>query len=241
MFSSELTNFLKSVSKISNSIILRSPVTYGKSEVNDISFSFNLTSVSEDENDTFDGDIGLFNLNGFLNVLGLFGENSDDRDVVIENNCINISNEHSKARYLMTAPQLLSAFEFKPEQMDIVDSKPSVAEFVLTQDDIKKLRSASAALDELKFIEFKGEDGVEISLSSVGKFNASSNTYTLKKTCDTHKNFDILISLETFMRIPLHDYTVCVKYNEARDEFRILMKSNNVKSFRLQVTVKPKQ
>ena len=92
MFSTELTNFLKSVSKISNSIILRSPVTYGKSEVNDISFSFNLTSVSEDENDTFDGDIGLFNLNGFLNVLGLFGENSDDRDVVIENNCINISN-----------------------------------------------------------------------------------------------------------------------------------------------------
>ena len=83
----------------------------------------------------------------------------------------------------MTAPQLLSAFEFKPEQMDIVDSKPSVAEFVLTQDDIKKLRSASAALDELKFIEFKGEDGVEISLSSVGKFNASSNTYTLKKSC----------------------------------------------------------
>lgn len=238
MFSTELINFLKSVSKISNSIILRSPETYGKSEVNDISFKFNVKDVGNEKDDFGDTEVGLFDLSGFLNVVCLFGEDSDDRDITIEDNCIKISNEESKATYIMTEPQLLTAFDVNPNQIEIVDSKLTVAEFVMHADDIKKIRSASTAFKELEYVEFKGEDCVEMSLTSSGKFNSTSNSFTIKKACEPSKNFDLMLSLETFTKLPIHDYNVSIKYNEERNDFRILLKSITVQGFKAQVSVK---
>ena len=138
----------------------------------------------------------------------------------------------------MTEPQLLTAFDVNPEQIEIVDSKPSVAEFVMTAEDIRKIRSASTAFKELDFVEIKAEDCVELSLTSSGKFNATSNSFTIKKACNPSKNFDILMSLETFMKLPMHDYNVNIKYNEARNDYRILLKSITVQGFKAQVSVK---
>ena len=82
MFSSNLINFLKSVSKISNSIILRSPDTYGKSEINDISFKFSVKDVGDENDDFGSSEVGLFDLSGFLNVICLFGETRKRKVIV---------------------------------------------------------------------------------------------------------------------------------------------------------------
>lgn len=238
MFSNNLTSFLRDISKISNSVILRTPETYGKSETNDVHFKFDVAKAGCESDAFGETQIGLFDLSGFLNVLNLFGNNADERDVEVANNCINISNEDSKAVYIMTEPQLLAPFDVDPNQIEKVDEKPTVAEFIMTASDIKKLRAGATAFKELDCIEFKAEDNVEISLSSSGKFAKSSNSYTIKKPCEPSKNFDIIVALETFMKLPLHDYTIYVKYNEARNDYRILLKSITVAGFKMQISVK---
>ena len=238
MFSNELVNFLKSISKLSNSVILKSPVTTGKSESKDVTFKFDVQQVGNHPEDDFgDTQIGLFDLSAFLNVIGLFGDASN-REVEFENSTIKIFNESNKANYIMTEPEILSNYVADLDQINKVASFPTVAEFSLTVDDIKKLRTSSIAFKNLELIQISSENEIEISLVSAGKFNKMSNSFTIKKTCNPDKVFNIKMGLETFMRLPLHDYTVNIKYNESRDAYRIMLNSQTVNGFVIQVAVK---
>lgn len=238
MFSNELVNFLKSLSKLSNSVILKSPITTGKSEANDVAFKFDVQKVGNHPEDDFgDIQIGLFDLSAFLNVLGLFGDASN-REVEIENSNIKIFNDVSKANYIMTEPEILSNYVADPAQIDKSMQFPTIAEFSLSVDDIKRLRTSSVAFKDLDLIRISAEDEIEISLTTSGKFTKTSNSYTIRKSCQPQKIFNVKLGLETFMRLPMHDYTVQIKYNETRNAYRILLLSKTVEGFVMQVSVK---
>lgn len=232
MFNRESVDFLKVMNKITNSMVLNYPITTGRTESADIAYKFDLSKY---DTDGFENPIGIYDLSTFLNIFGLCDEN---RNVDIDNNSITVSDSTTSVKFLTSATSVLSPYEFKQEQFDKTNEFPSVLEMNLTAEDIRKLKSASATFKELDTAVISCDDSVELSLTQIGKFKKSSNSFRIKKTEESTKKFNIGISLETLSKIPQVDYTLIVKYNESRDAYRIILKTDKIEGLSLVISVK---
>lgn len=232
MFNRESVDFLKVMNKITNSMVLNYPITTGRTESADIAYKFDLSKY---DTDGFENPIGIYDLSTFLNIFGLCDE---DRDVNIDNNSITVSDKTTSVKFLTSATSVLSAYEFKQEQFDKTNEFPSVLEMSLSAEDIRKLKSASATFRELDTAVISCDDSVELSLTQIGKFKKSSNSFRIKKTEESTKKFNVGISLETLSKIPQVDYTLIVKYNESRDAYRIILKTDKIEGLSLVISVK---
>lgn len=232
MFNRESVDFLKVMNKITNSMVLTYPITTGRTESADIAYKFDLSKY---DTDGFENPIGIYDLSTFLNIFGLCDES---RDVNIDNNSITVSDSTTSVKFLTSATSVLSAYEFKQEQFDKTNEFPSVLEMNLTADDIRKLKSASATFKELDTAVISCDDTVELSLTQIGKFKKSSNSFRIKKNEESNKKFNVGISLETLSKIPQVDYTLIVKYNESRDAYRIILKTDKIEGLSLVISVK---
>lgn len=232
MFNRESVDFLKVMNKITNSMVLTYPITTGRTESADIAYKFDLSKY---DTDGFENPIGIYDLSTFLNIFGLCDET---RDVNIDNNSITVSDSTTSVKFLTSATSVLSPYEFKQEQFDKTNEFPSVLEMNLTAEDIRKLKSASATFRELDTAVISCDDSVELSLTQIGKFKKSSNSFRIKKTEESAKKFNIGISLETLSKIPQVDYTLIVKYNESRDAYRIILKTDKIEGLSLVISVK---
>lgn len=230
MFNSKFVDFLKTFNKISNGVILEYPVTVGKTDCSDVGFKFD---ISQFDDSGFSEKIGLIDLSSFLNIFNLV----DDPEIGYKDGVITTKGDGCNVSYITSAIDIISQFEFSPKQFEVMDSKPSVAEFPLTANDIKKLKSAASSFKELNAITIKGDESISISLTQVGKFSQSSNSFEIVKgDFSSEKNFSKDISIETFGKIPVIDYTVKVKYNEAKDAYRFLFVADNIPGFELFVS-----
>ena len=232
MFNRESVDFLKVMNKITNSMVLTYPITTGRTESADIAYKFDLSKY---DTDGFENPIGIYDLSTFLNIFGLCDES---RDVNIDNNSITVSDSTTSVKFLTSATSVLSAYEFKQEQFDKTNEFPSVLEMNLTADDIRKLKSASATFKELDTAVISCDESVELSLTQIGKFKKSSNSFRIKKNEESAKKFNVGISLETLSKIPQVDYTLIVKYNESRDAYRIILKTDKIEGLSLVISVK---
>lgn len=232
MFNRESVDFLKVMNKITNSMVLNYPITTGRTESADIAYKFDLSKY---DTDGFENPIGIYDLSTFLNIFGLCDE---DREVNIDNNSITVSDSTTSVKFLTSATSVLSPYEFKQEQFDKTNEFPSVLEMNLTAEDIRKLKSASATFKELDTAVISCDDSVELSLTQIGKFKKSSNSFRIKKTEESTKKFNVGISLETLSKIPQVDYTLIVKYNESRDAYRIILKTDKIEGLSLVISVK---
>lgn len=232
MFNRESVDFLKVMNKITNSMVLTYPITTGRTESADIAYKFDLSKY---DTDGFENPIGIYDLSTFLNIFGLCDES---RDVNIDNNSITVSDSTTSVKFLTSATSVLSAYEFKQEQFDKTNEFPSVLEMNLTAEDIRKLKSASATFKELDTAVISCDESVELSLTQIGKFKKSSNSFRIKKTEESTKKFNIGIPLETLSKIPQVDYTLIVKYNESRDAYRIILKTDKIEGLSLVISVK---
>lgn len=232
MFNRESVDFLKVMNKITNSMVLNYPITTGRTESADIAYKFDLSKY---DTDGFENPIGIYDLSTFLNIFGLCDE---DREVNIDNNSITVSDKTTSVKFLTSATSVLSPYEFKQEQFDKTNEFPSVLEMNLTAEDIRKLKSASATFKELDTAVISCDESVELSLTQIGKFNKSSNSFRIKKNEESTKKFNVGISLETLSKIPQVDYTLIVKYNESRDAYRIILKTDKIDGLSLVISVK---
>lgn len=223
MFNKESIDFLKTMSHISNSMVLNYPVTSGKTESADVAYKFDLSKF---DTDGFEGQIGIFNLSAFLNIFSLC---SDDRTVSINDNIITVSDDTTSVNYLTSATSILSQYEYGKEQFEKLLTFPSVLEMELTSEDLRKLKSASSALGELDTAVISASDeGVELSLTQIGKFKQSSNSFKIKKNASASKMFNIGIMLETLSKIPQANYKMVVKYNESKDAYRVILSTETL-------------
>lgn len=227
MFNTKFVDFLKTFNKISNGVILEYPVTAGKTDCSDIAFKFDVSLFDENG---FDTKIGFVDLSSFLNVFTLVSE----PEVSFADGVVTASDDECTVKYFTSAVELLTQqYSFPAKQFDAAKSKPCVAEIPLTSSDIKKVKGASSSFKELNAVSIKGDESVTITLSQIGKFNQSSNSFSIKKAVETKKNFELAVSLETFSKIPVIDYTVKVIYNEEKDKFRLLFVADNIPGFEM--------
>jgi hypothetical protein len=233
MFNKDVLNVLSQVNGITNSIILKFPVTVAVSESQDMMVLMNIENLDSEE---FEPVPLKDSLSDFLNLFRLF---PDERSVQIIDNTINISNASTSSSFIMDNIVLMDAYDKNPEQFTKTEEVPSVSTFDISVDDIKSLKSATGVFKDLSEIIFTSQDGdMKISLGATNKFNAKSNTFSVTKSANTSKEFEVKIPVDNFKMIPVSDYTVDVKYNSARDSYRILMTNKTLEGFKVLMSVK---
>lgn len=232
MFNNGVITILKEVNKITNSAILRYPVSILNSPSADMLVHINLQNLDPQDFP----EIGVYNLSEFLNIFNLIDE---EREVNINNGIIFIKDNAVSAEYISDKITLLSEYDKQVSIFDTTDSVPTVAEFKLMADEIKKIKQASKVFSDLEEVQFLSQDDeMHISLSASNRFNAKSNKFNLTKEADTSKEFDIRIPVDNFDKLPLSEYTVYIKYNATRNAYRILLKSTEISDFKILMTVK---
>lgn len=219
---------LKEINKITDSVILKYPITIAASESNDIKVMVNLGNLDEN---AFP-DIGLLNsLKSYLSLYDLF---TDERKVTYENDTINITDGDLSSSFISSSLLLMDAFNIDSEQFDKVSAAPSILEFTLTIDDINKLNKAAGTFKDLNEIIITSIDSEScISLGAIGKFNAKNNSFKIKKSEKSSKDFTIRIAMDNFERLPVTEYNVKIKYNAAKDSYRLLLESNKIQDFKI--------
>lgn len=233
MFNKNVIDVLSQVNGITNSVILKYPTTVVVSESQDMMLQIDISSLDGDQFP----DLGLKDsLTEFLNLFKLF---ADDRSVEIEGSTVNVSAGSSASCYITDNIALMDAYNKDPEQFAKTEAVPSVASFDLGVEDIKNIKSATGVFKDLSEVIFQSQDGdMKVSLGATNKFNAKSNTYSVTKNANTSKEFEVKIPVENFKMLPVSEYNVEVKYNSARDSYRILMLNKSLEGFKILLSVK---
>lgn len=237
MLNRQTLDFLKIIGKFTDVTILRYPVTCGISEDKDIVYS---VDISKFDTDGFDTVLGIHKLNSFLNMFNLFGDNPCE--IEVDNKSITVKDPDTSVRYLLAVPEAIASYDAQESQFDLTANIPSVLEFDLTMDIIKKLKAGASSFSELNTVLFEGGDNPNISLvQTESREGMSSNTIKINIHEEAKKNFKTGISIITLGRLPLGNYRVSVKYNEAKDKYRIYLESKDIEGFRIILPVLAKK
>jgi len=227
MFNKNVIDVLTQVNGIAESVILKYPVTVAATEAHDVLVQFDISAI---DGDAFE-DLGIINLGEFLNTFRLFPDNTECS--LIENT-INISDGDTSLSYIVDNIALMEAYDLNTDNFERTESVPSVAQFDLSKNDIKKIKDASGVFKDLTDVIFTSQDGdITMSLGATGKYNAKSNKFSIVKQAQTNKEFEVKIPVENFKKLPMTEYTVDVKYNSERDSYRLLMTTTNVAKFKI--------
>lgn len=209
---------LKEIGSITNSVILRYPETVAISDSKDVLMRINFAGLEEEE---FPEIPLMESLSSFTALLNLF---TDEREVTFKGSEVFVTEGSLKSSFITDNVLLMDDFDKDPTQFTKTREVPNVADFNLTIEDIKTIRQASGVFKQLDDIIISCVDGdVSVSLGATSKFNARSNTFSKVYEGTGTKDFSIAIPVDNFKSIPLSEYKFMVKYNSARDAYRVLL------------------
>lgn len=233
MLNKNVINVLQQINGMTNSVILKYPETVAVADSQDMLM---LVDISALDTDVFP-DIGLKDsLSDLLNLVKLF---PDERNITIDSNTINITSNDTSSSYIMDNIALMDAQNKDIGIFTKTEQVPTVGEFDLSAEDIKKIKSGAGVFKDLSEVIFCSQDGdIKVSLGATNKFNAKSNTFSVVRPGKTTKEFEIKIPVDNFKLLPESEYTVQVKYNSDRDSYRILMLNKTLQGFKIILTVK---
>jgi len=220
-----------SATSTSNPCVITYPVTIVSSAANDILVHFDIRATEIGEFEA----LPIYNLSEFLSTFKLF---SEDRTVKRIDNLINISDGSSSVNYILNSEKACGYVD-RTAVFETTENVPTVCNFILSKDNIKNLRQASGIFKDLDEYLFETSDsGVSVKLVSTNKFNAKSNTYNINILGKTDKQFSIKLPVANLNAIPVSDYSVEVKYNSAKDVYRLILKSTDLENFKILMNLK---
>jgi len=214
-----------------NPVVITYPNTIVSSAAGDILINYDIRATEVGEFET----LPIYNMQEFLSTFKLF---KDERVVKRIDNIVNISDGSSSVNYIVNNEKACG-WSDKSSAFTTTEAVPTVCEFVLSKDHLKNLRQASGIFKDLDEIIFETTDsGVNISLGSTGKFNAKSNTYSINMMAKTSNQFSIRLPVGNLNLIPISDYKFEVKYNSAKDAYRLLLSSTELENFKILLSLK---
>lgn len=233
MLNNNVITVLNSVSSITNSAVLKYPISVINSEAGDIYVRVDINVLDED---SFD-DIGIYDLNNFLSVFGLYGEN---RDVEVSADTITVSDSTgSLSSLLIDEINILGDYNKDPIMFEKTKSVDTVATFELSKEVMKKLKSATGVYKTLSDLNIISQDtNVVLQLAQNNSFNARSSSHQYTVDGITSKEFKITIPVENFSKLPISSYTVQVKYNANANAYRLLLICNDIPGIEIIMSVK---
>lgn len=220
MLNRETVDFLKVANKFTNSMVLKYPLTVGNDQGTNLIYKVDLSKLDDQR---FEHELGIFNLSGLLNVFKIF----DAYDVDCDGHSLTISDTNTKVNYILSSPSILTSYtQANPEMFDKTNVYPTVLEFILTVEDLNKLKIVGSSFPNLNTVVITGGDTSTISLiQTQSTENMSSDSITIDLNSVSEKNFKVYIQLSTLAKLPTCDYKVTVKYNENNDKYRAVFDS----------------
>jgi hypothetical protein len=106
---------------------------------------------------------------------------------------------------------------------------PSVVEIPINTEIFTKIKKGSSVFKNLKdlFIIKEG-DSIYLKTGNKESYSHSQNSYKHNLTPSTisGKDFELVIPIENFLSLPLMDFDMKVKYNEKKDEYRLVFQND---------------
>lgn len=166
--------------------------------------------ASAEITETFSTEFGIYDLNEFLSVLGLFED--PDIDLSDDGKVITLSQGKNRAKYYTSDPSMLAA----PSKMITLPS--SELEFTLTNEQLAKFRKAAGTFKAPNLV-FENVDG-ELIASVTDISNSSSNSWqeVIPTDSDLTDEFRLVYDIANFKMLP-GDYDVRIS-NKKLSEFK---------------------
>lgn len=226
MLSKELISFVKNLNGITNSLVLQYPRTAGVSEYGTIAFVFNTDKF---ESEHFEPIYLNNNLSEFLSIFGLF----DKYTASVNGNVLTLKDDNTTSSFILSEPSLMGKqFTVDPEKVDSFGKIPTVAEFDMTVEMFKKLKSARSVFKTLGSLCFEGSDGINLYLTQVNHFSQTrNNTYTIHIDSNVEKHFKFNIGIDGIFEIPCTEYKVQVKYNSSSNIYCLFFECKSIPGF----------
>ncbi len=220
MLNKDTRALMKSMLAINNSMIVES-VTYGKDEFSSILYKMNLKELEQEPITPF----GIFDTASFLSALDLLEEPT----VELAGNIVTASDVNSTLKFVTSDISSLEDIQVKPSVIDSTVKVNSILEFNFGSSAISKLKRASATFktfDSLFIV--KDKNGVHLKMGTKDSFSKSNNSFSMKidPDVDTGKDFEVVLPLESILKIPNMDFTLKVKYNQERDAYRVVLENS---------------
>ena len=234
MFNKDVIKTLKSVLPITESVVLKYPTTYLVSAERNFIVKM---PISQLDTDSF-SNIGFnHSLNDFLNLVDLF---PDTVKITQENDVITLKSEDTDATFITDDISLLEQYNIDETQIEKTKQCDTVASFDLTVAEIEKFKKASNVLKNLTDLAFESKDGkINMYLTNTSILNSKSNSYSVIKSAQTTKEFNLYLMVADFAKIPSTEYSVEIKYNAnaKRSNYRVLMKSKTLENFEIVIGI----
>lgn len=222
MLNKQTQKVLKELNTITNSGIISYPETVLVSEQQDIMVRVNLGALDSEE---FPKIHLMNNISEFLSLMSMF----DEPKVDINEKEIKLTENGKNSTFLFDNPVLMQSFDKDTEQFERTKEVPDVSVFTLSPEDFKDISKASGVFKDLEEVIIRAQDGdTELVLGNTSSFNARSNTYSIDKPQTSTKEFEVKIPIQNFKMLPVSEYTVHVKYNQARDAHRVFLKNDTI-------------
>lgn len=223
MFNKDLVEQLKKLNSITDSVIMRYPVTTMVSNAGDILCNLKVDNFDTDNFEEF----GLYELSKLINLFGLF----KNYEVENKEDCLIIKAGPKSAVLKKSELFLLEDFDKKSSVIETTKNSEkavTVSSFTICADDVMQLKKAGSILSETEGIKFEGIDGdTKVGLININRFESSGDTFGAEFFNTSNKNFNIKITKENFNKLPNCDYDVIIKYNEAQNVYRIIFSTDN--------------
>jgi len=204
MLNQNVRNILSKIQDISPSIVMTYPILGIKDIDSSIAARIDISKYDSDSFETF----GLLNkLPELLSVIKLL----DEPEISQNNVQLSLKDKNSAITYYTSDLDLLERNRVDFSIFDRVKATTPVISFVLTDEEMARLRKASGVLRDLENITVKAENGIVtivLDSDSLGtSFQLSPSTVSI--TAD----FEATLSNENFKKLPLGTYNVGVHVN----------------------------
>lgn len=217
MITREVLDRILNCKTITNSLVLKYPITEAVSDARDIVMQIDLSDLEEFETACF------FNrLSNFLSLTKLY----DDFSITENNEILTIKDNNSKSSidFVTSSLSLMSDYSFDPVQFTKTEDAVSIQEFELSSQEIAKLKTAGNTLQNIDSLKLSNQgDELNVRLESNNIYAKVGDGFTIVKDIPSTKQFQISIPFENFIKLPTQNYKFFVKYNSKNNSYRVLI------------------
>lgn len=218
MITKDFIKELSKMSSITDKVILKYPITTLNSEAIDMLVNIDTSKLGCQEFP----DTGIYELNKFVHMFALF----DNPEITRTNNAIEFETPGTKSVYTISDLSVMENFDQKSSIIESLDNFPEVAKVDISVDVIKQIKQASSIYNELNVLTIEGKSNdLYLYLDAHNRFNSSNNTFSKEFLNHSTMDFKLKINIENFIKLPMTNYTLKIKYNENKNAFRILFES----------------
>jgi len=216
MLTQNTLTLLKSLIPLNNSMVI-SPKMTGADEFKNVTYLANL-DLLEENIPVF----GIFAMDQFTQAMELLDEPNITYNPKTKR--IKAQDNNTDIEYITSDPASLDYAQVDPDVINSTLKADSVLTTEVTKDILQKIKKAYSVFknfDTLNIIA--DDDGAKISISNLNTFSKNNNAWSMKIDGEKTGKFNVALPLESIMKIPQADYTLIVKYNSAKDVYRVVL------------------